>query len=105
MCVWGAHAPATLDNIDKEGLSHKVTFDQGPQEDTEARDSDPRAGGACSDNPRHVCLRLILRRIKTPLWLDPSEREGEEREVRLERQRSLNCAWVSRPRQGLGIFL
>lgn len=41
MCIY-VHVceRATLDNVDKEGLSHEVTFDQGSQEGEEARFAD-----------------------------------------------------------------
>lgn len=68
------HTYAILHNVDQEELSHKVTFDQGPQEDQETRQAVTRAGVACSEVPRHMSLCLILRRIKRPWWLDPSER-------------------------------
>lgn len=43
------------DDVDKEGLSHKVTFDQGPREGEEAYLQTPRSRVACSEVPRHMC--------------------------------------------------
>lgn len=69
---------AILDKADKEGLSHKVTFDQGPQGGEEARFVDTWGESSMFRGFKAHVAFVYFQKVRRPLWRDPRRRESDE---------------------------